>query len=64
MSGDESTFTSTVTEMAGDVWMSLPEGVYVKYTPDQARKMAIALFRKANEAEGIPAPQVIFCPSN
>jgi hypothetical protein len=47
----------------GAVFAQLPE-FHLQLTPDQARKWATALFIKANEAEGLEAPQLVMLNSN
>lgn len=53
------THKTTVTTVGGDVFLALPEDMYIQLTPEQARKLAVSLFTKANEAEGLAAPEVI-----
>lgn len=52
--------TTRIVASGGDVLMSLPEDQYIKMTPQQARDIGMRLFRRAFEAEGEPAPSMIF----
>ena len=53
------TYKTTVTTIAGDVFLSLPNDMYIQLTPERARKLGASLLTKANEAEGLAAPEVI-----
>ena len=61
MSGQ--TYKTEITCVGGDVFMSLPDDQYIELTPEKARQIAGRLFIKANEAEGLPAPEVILLRS-
>lgn len=52
-------YRTTVTTVGGEVFVSLPNDMYMEMTPKQARAIATKLFLKANEAEGLEAPEVI-----
>jgi hypothetical protein len=52
-------YKAAVTTVAGSVYLSLPNDLYMNMTPEQARRIATRLFVLANEAEGLPAPEVI-----
>lgn len=52
-------YKTALSTVGGDVFMSLPDDQYIELTPEQARKLGAALFTKANEAEGKPAPELI-----
>ena len=56
---DFQTYKTTVTSIGGDVYVSLPDDGYMQMPPEKARKLATALFIKANEAEGKEAPEVV-----
>lgn len=53
------TYKTRITTVGGDVFMSLPDDQYIEMSPEKARKLAASLFIKANEAEGLPAPELI-----
>ena len=55
----EQKYKTAVTAVGGDVFVSLPNDQYMHMTPGQARRIATALFVKANEAEGKEAPEVV-----
>jgi hypothetical protein len=52
-------YKTTASVIGGDVYLSLPGDAYIQMSPDKARKLAVILFTKANEAEGLPSPEVI-----
>ena len=52
-------YKTAVTTVGGQVFVSLPGDQYIELTPERARKLAAALFSRANEAEGLAAPEVI-----
>lgn len=43
----------------GHVHLPLPDDQFIKLTPDQARDLGMAVFLKAFDAEGKPAPSLI-----
>lgn len=51
--------TTRATVVDGHVHLPLPDGQFIRLTPDQARKMGMAVFLKAFDAEGKPAPSMI-----
>lgn len=57
---DFAPYKTTASVIAGDVYLSLPGDAYIQMSPEKARKLAVILFTKANEAEGLDAPEVIF----
>jgi len=52
-------YKTTASVIGGDVYLSLPGDAYIQMSPDKARRMAVILFAKASEAEGLSAPEVI-----
>jgi hypothetical protein len=58
-SSDFQAYKTTASVVGGEVYLSLPGDAYIQMSPDKARKMAVILFTKANEAEGLAAPEVI-----
>jgi hypothetical protein len=63
MSGFEQ-YKTTASVIGGDVYLSLPDDAYIQMSPDKARRLAVILFTKANEAEGLPSPEVIVLQSS
>lgn len=61
---DFAQYKTTVSVIGGDVYLSLPEDAYIQMPPEKARKLAVILFTKANEAEGLPSPEVIVFKSS
>lgn len=59
MSEREISTTTRATVVDGNVHLPLPGGDFIKLTPDQARKLGMAVFLKAFDAEGTPAPSMI-----
>jgi hypothetical protein len=55
----EQKYTTKITVDEGRVSLSLPDGNYIKMTPEQARQIGGRLFLRAAEAEGQPAPAMI-----
>lgn len=56
-------YKTTVTQVGGSVFISLPEDQYIEMTPAQARAIAGRLFRLAAKAEGNEPPSlVVFTP--
>jgi hypothetical protein len=51
--------TTKATVVDGHVYLPLPENQFIKLTPDQARDLGMAVFLKAFDAEGTPAPSFI-----
>ena len=58
------THKAAVTTVGGDVFISLPGDQYIELTPEKARRVAVALFTKAAEAEGLERPDVIVLSSS
>lgn len=52
-------YRTTITAGADAVFISLPNDAYIQLTPEKARALATGLFRKAAEAEGKDAPEII-----
>ena len=59
MSDFHLTYKAAVTTVGGGVFISLPGDQYIELTPEKARRIAVALFTKAAEAEGLERPEVI-----
>jgi hypothetical protein len=55
----EQKYTTKITVDEGRVSLSLPDGNYIKMTPEQARQIGGRLFLKAAAAEGKPSPAMI-----
>lgn len=53
------THTATVSNVGGEVFISLPDDQYIKLTPEQARQIGGRLFIHAAEALGQERPEVI-----
>lgn len=51
--------TTKATVVDGHVHLPLPDGQFIRLTPDQARDLGMAVFLKAFDAEGKPAPSMI-----
>lgn len=64
MSSDYQKYKTTITAGADAVFVSLPDDAYIQLTPEKARQLGTALFRKAAEAEGKPSPEVIWLASS
>ena len=63
MSDDRETFKTSITQVTGMIFISLPDDQYIELTPNKARIIATKLFTLAAEAEGNDPPQVIvFAP--
>jgi len=54
-----SKYTTTISAVGGEVFISLPDDGYMKLTPEQARQIGTRLFFKAAEALGEQRPSVI-----
>jgi hypothetical protein len=51
--------TATVSNIGGEVFISLPDDQYIKLTPEQARQIGGRLFIHAAQALGQERPEVI-----
>jgi hypothetical protein len=56
---EERKHKTTVTNIGGDVFLSLPDDQYIQMTPKQARAIATKLFMQAAEAAGETRPSVV-----
>jgi hypothetical protein len=52
-------YSSAITHVGGEVFFSLPNDMYIKLTPEQARNIATKLYLVAADAAGEARPQVI-----
>lgn len=59
MSDFERKHQTVVTNIGGDVFLSLPDDQYIQMTPKQARAIATKLFLQAAEAAGEAPPSVV-----
>lgn len=57
--GEFRTYKTTVTNVAGEVFISLPDDQYIKLTPEQARQIGGRLFIHAAEALGQERPELV-----
>lgn len=64
MSDYTRTHKAAVTTVGGDVFIALPDDQYIELTPEKARRLAVALFNKAAEAEGLCNPEIIVLKDN
>lgn len=55
----EQTHSASVMVINGHVWIALPEGNFIKLTPEQARQMGARLFREAALALGEVPPSMV-----
>lgn len=51
--------TTTISNIGGEVFISLPDDQYIKLTPEQARQIGGRLFIHAAQALGQERPEVI-----
>lgn len=56
---DYRTHTASVSNIGGEVFISLPDDQYIKLTPEQARQIGGRLFIHAAQALGQERPEVI-----
>jgi hypothetical protein len=59
MSDYERKHKTAVTNIGGEVFISLPDDQYIQMTPAQARAIATKLFIQAAEAAGEARPSVV-----
>ena len=59
MSDHRETFKTTISEVGGMIFISLPDNQYIELTPDKARTIAGKLFALAAQAEGDDPPKLI-----
>lgn len=59
MSDSRKTYKTTVTNVGGDVFLSLPDDQYIQMTPEQAQQIAGRLFIQAAEAQGKARPELV-----
>lgn len=53
------TYKTTVTNIGGDVFLSLPDDQYIQMTPEQARQIGGRLFIHAAAALGQDRPELV-----